>query len=236
MSIRIHKLLATSGHGSLRSIEKLIIDKQVTINGKIAQIGATANVTDTICIAGKLVKLAATTPTRIILYNKPAEQICTRHDPKKRDSVFDHLPKLTQGRWISVGRLDFNTQGLLIFTNNGQLAHKLMHPSSGLEREYAVRVHGKVTDVILNKLRTGVMLADGFAQFMKLNKMGGANSNCWFKVSVNQGRNRLVRRLWETQNITVSRLIRIKFGNFTLPHELPQRKWLELTQQTAVDI
>lgn len=232
MKYRIHKILAKSGYGSLRGIEKLIAAGKVTINGKIAEIGMQATMNDKICIDGKIAKLNSIMQTRVILYNKPTGQICTRDDPQQRETVFNNLPNLHTGRWISIGRLDINTQGLLLFTNNGQLAHKLMHPSFKLEREYAVRIYGKISEEILNNLRSGIMLADGLGKFSQLSKMGKEKTNSWFKVTVTQGRNRLVRRLWESQGLEVNRLIRIKFGNITLPHNLPQKKWIELDPES----
>lgn len=155
--------------------------------------------------------------------------MCTRSDPEGRPTVFDDLPPLEKGRWISIGRLDFNTSGLLLFTNDGELANRLMHPSSQIEREYAVRVFGKVNPTILSKLRKGVLLEDGMARFDQIKFMGGEGANHWYQVSVREGRNRIVRRLWESQGIKINRLMRIRFGTLTLPRALPVRHSVLLT-------
>ena len=165
---------------------------------------------------------------RVIMYNKPAGEICTRRDEQDRPTVFSVLPSIYSGRWISIGRLDVNTCGLLLFTNSGQLAHRLMHPSHDIEREYAVRVIGDVSDQVLQRLTQGVSLEDGRARFEKIIDGGGQGANHWYHVVITVGRNRLVRRLWESQNITVSRLIRVRFGSLILPKTLPQGRWAEL--------
>jgi 23S rRNA pseudouridine2605 synthase len=230
MSDRIHKILANAGYGSRRGIEQLISAGRITINGKIAQLGSNISDQDNIAIDGQIVSLLTVLQqTRVIIYHKPTGEICTRHDPQQRKTVFQQLPVLAQGRWISVGRLDLNTQGLLMFTNNGQLVHKLTHPNSSIEREYAVRVHGVVNDVVLSKLKQGILLDDGLAKFSNIVLLGGKASNIWLRVTVTEGRNRLVRKLWATQACQVNRLIRIRFGVVTLPNTLLCGHWQELT-------
>jgi 23S rRNA pseudouridine2605 synthase len=225
---RLQKILANSGLGSRRQIEKWIIAGRLKINNQPAKLGDTATIKDKIYLDNKPVKLNVVmqAQTKIIIYNKPEGQICTRNDPEGRDSVFDHLPKLKNGRWIMIGRLDINTSGLLLFTNDGQLAHKLMHPSNEVEREYAVRVLGEVDNKILRNLQKGVRLEDGMAKFNHIHFAGGKGANQWYHVVLKEGRNREVRRLWESQNITVSRLKRIRFGGATLPRNLKEGSWI----------
>ena len=164
----------------------------------------------------------------MLLYNKTEGEIATRSDPEKTPTIFDNLPLLRNSRWIAVGRLDINTQGLMLFTNNGELANQLMHPKSELEREYAVRVHGIVSPQVLKLLQQGVELEDGMAKFEKITDAGGEGSNHWYHVIVKEGRNRLVRRLWESQELEISRLMRIRFGSVLLPRSLHRGQWTEL--------
>jgi 23S rRNA pseudouridine2605 synthase len=223
MAERIQKVLANAGHGSRRQIESWIKEGKITVNGKPAVLGQTIDHTDRISIDSRPIKLfpsRGNKKPKVIAYYKPVGQICTRKDEKGRETVFSHLPKLRNSRWINIGRLDINTTGLLLFTTDGDLANRLMHPSSQVEREYAVRVLGEATKEQLNALRAGVELEDGFAQFSDIVDSGGEGANHWYHVVIMEGRNREVRRLWESQGLKVSRLIRTRFG----PYILPRRK------------
>lgn len=230
MRERIQKVLANAGLGSRRQIEDWIRAGRITVNGELAKLGDRITTEVAINIDGRPVKLVKSLArkTRVLIYNKPEGEICTRSDPEKRPTVFSQLPLLRNGRWIAVGRLDINTQGLILFTNNGELANKLMHPSAELEREYAVRVHGVVTPQTLQALRKGVKLEDGMAHFEQISEVGGEGSNRWFNVIVKEGRNRLVRRLWESQKVQISRLMRVRFGSISLPRGLHRGHWQEL--------
>lgn len=231
MSEKIQKVLANAGIGSRRQIENFIREGRIAVNGAVAKLGDRITSDAKIKVDGREVKLikSAEQKARVLLYHKPEGQICSRNDPEGRPTVFDTLPMLRNGRWISIGRLDFNTSGVLLLTNNGELANRLMHPSSEIEREYAVRIQGKVTESMLKKMKKGVKLEDGLAHFDQIVDAGGEGTNHWYHVIVKEGRNRLVRRLWESQNVTVSRLIRIRFGGITLPRSLRRGKWAELT-------
>ncbi|MBL1141150.1 MAG: pseudouridine synthase [Proteobacteria bacterium] len=223
MAERIQKVLANAGHGSRRQIESWIKEGKITVNGKLAVLGQTIDHTDRISIDSRSIRLffpRGEKKPKVIAYYKPVGQICTRKDEKGRETVFSHLPKLRNSRWINIGRLDINTTGLLLFTTDGDLANKLMHPSSQIEREYAVRVLGEATKEQLNALRSGVELEDGTAQFTDIVDSGGEGANHWYHVVIMEGRNREVRRLWESQGLKVSRLIRTRFG----PYILPRRK------------
>lgn len=227
----MHKRLAQAGCGSRRAIEEWIRAGRITVNGELAAVGAAVAPGDVVCIDGKIVnweKAAAPLP-RVLIYNKPSGEVCTRSDPEGRATVFDRLPRV-EGRWVAVGRLDFTTLGLLLFTNDGELAHRLMHPSTGMEREYAVRVLGKVDDAMLLRLREGVMLEDGAAHFDGIMDAGGQGSNHWYHVIVREGRNREVRRLWESQGVTVSRLMRVRYGPIALPKGLLPGRYRELDE------
>src|SRR3990167_5081951 len=193
---------------------------------------------DIVSIDGREVKLIKhkSQQSRVLLYHKPEKEICTRHDPEGRSTIFEHLPFIRHSRWICVGRLDFNTSGLLLITNNGELANQLMHPRSQLEREYAVRVLGQVTPDIIMKLQQGVHLEDCVARFEKIVDAGGTGSNHWYHVVVKEGRNRLVRRAWEALGFTVSRLIRIRFGSVYLPAGLRRGKHIELTSEEITEL
>lgn len=232
MSEKIQKVLANAGIGSRRQIEKIIEEGRITINGRLATIGDRMTYHDKILVDGREVKLAKSKSkeTRVLLYHKPEGEMCTRDDPEGRPTIFESLPLIRNSRWICVGRLDLNTSGLLLITNDGELAHKLMHPSSQIEREYAVRVKGDVTGDTLDKLLNGIRLEDGWARFEQVTDAGGTGSNHWYHVIVKEGRNRLVRRMWEAMNLTVSRLIRIRFGNVYLPSGLKQGKHIELNE------
>ncbi|MCW8385745.1 pseudouridine synthase [Fluoribacter dumoffii] len=230
-SERLQKILSQAGLGSRREMERWIENGWVQVNGKPAKLGDSASGEDKITVKGKLIAnpLRVRQNVRILLYHKPVGEISSRHDPKFEKTVFDHLPHLRQGRWVQVGRLDLNTSGLLIFTNNGDLANKLMHPKYGLEREYAVRVHGQVSQEALNNLQKGIELEDGIAKFTRLEFRGGEGANAWYHVTLNEGRNREVRRLWESQGVEVSRLIRIRYGILTMPRFLSRGQCYELS-------
>lgn len=219
---KLHKVLARAGFGSRREIERWIDEGRVTVNGRRAAIGERVGPQDALGIDGRRVaawRLASLTP-QVLLYHKPVGEVCTRRDPERRVSVFDALPKPPGGRWVSVGRLDVNSAGLLLFTNDGALAHALMHPSHELEREYACRVYGSVSPQALASARDGVHLADGVARFDSVHTVGGEGRNRWYQVTVREGRNRLVRRLWQSLDVEVSRLTRVRFGPITLPRRL----------------
>ncbi|NNE37367.1 MAG: pseudouridine synthase [Gammaproteobacteria bacterium] len=216
---RIQKLLANAGHGSRREIEQWIVDGRITLNGKQAKLGDRASPRDRILIDNKPVRLGTDKDrqTRVIAYHKPVGEICSRKDKDGRRTVFDSLPPISQQRWINIGRLDINTSGLLLFTNNGELANNLMHPSTEIEREYAVRVLGTLSKQKLDALLNGIELEDGPAAFKAIEEKGGEGANRWFHVVLTEGRNREVRRLWEAIGLTVSRLLRVRFANIGLP-------------------
>ncbi|OBW99820.1 23S rRNA pseudouridine(2605) synthase RluB [Gallibacterium genomosp. 1] len=229
---KLQKILARTGIGSRREVETIIAAGRVSVNGKIASLGDRVEVkNDTkIRVDGQLVSLIAARKDicRVLMYYKPEGELCTRHDPEGRATVFERLPRINNARWVSVGRLDINTSGLLLFTTDGELANRLMHPSKEVEREYSVRVFGQVTEQMLAKLRKGVQLEDGPASFKKISAQGGQGMNQWFSVTLTEGRNREVRRLWESQGIQVSRLIRTRYGNIDLMKGLPRGGWVEL--------
>lgn len=236
-SERLQKILSQAGLGSRREMEKWIENGWIKVNGAIAKIGDSASARDKITVKGKLINnpLSRQQKTRILLYHKPIGEISSRRDPKHQRTVFDHLPRLNQSRWIQVGRLDINTSGLLVFTNDGELANELMHPKFALEREYAVRVHGEVSDDALKNLLTGVQLEDGLAKFERVDFSGGEGSNSWYHVTLTEGRNREVRRLWASQGLEVSRLIRIRYGSLLLPRSLARGRCYELTPNEVTD-
>tara|TARA_Y100001936_G_C16057805_1_gene662207 strand:- start:1167 stop:1961 length:795 start_codon:yes stop_codon:yes gene_type:complete len=228
---KLHKLLAQTGLGSRREMEKLIEAGQVTINKKIASVADRASKIDVVRIKKKIIQLNfGKELPRILLYHKPEGEIVSHNDPNNRPSVFDKLPKLKTSKWIAIGRLDFNTCGLLIFTTNGVLANRLMHPRYEVEREYAVRIMGKLSLIQRKLLITGVELGDGSARFTSLVEQGGKGSNHWYHVILQEGRNREIRRIFETIGITVSRLIRIRFGIIKLPPRLRRGHSIELSQ------
>lgn len=233
-SEKLQKVLARAGMGSRRELEEWISAGRVKVNGQIATLGDRVTAADRITVDGK--KLAAPsgkTGHSILLYNKPLGEICTRNDPEGRPTVFDHLPKLQHARWVTVGRLDINTTGLLLFTTDGELANKLMHPSTRIEREYAVRVMGEVTDEMLRNLTRGVELEDGIARFDGISDGGGEGANHWYHVVIQEGRNREVRRLWESQGVKVSRLKRVRYGNIQIPSYVRAGKFVELPASSA---
>lgn len=229
MSEKLQKVLARAGLGSRREMERWISDGRIEVNGKPATLGDRVKETrDRIAVDGRLLKQAEPQATRVLAYHKPVGEICTRDDPEGRTTVFENLPKLQQSRWLNIGRLDINTSGLLLFTNNGELAHQLTHPSKQVEREYAVRVLGTATEEVLKQLTQGVQLEDGFARFEHIVNSGGRGANHWYHVVVTEGRNRVVRRLWESQNMGVSRLMRVRFGPIFLESSLRVGKMREL--------
>ena len=232
MKIRIHKILADHGIGSRRGIESLIRQKKVSVNGQLATIGQLVSEKDTFEIEGRSIKLLKKDPTkrRVLMYNKKVGEISSRNDPDHKKTIFDSLPKLKSGRWVSVGRLDINTSGLILFSNDGSFANNLMHPSSNIEREYVARVHGHVSEKIVNNLIKGVKLEDGFAKFSDVQGGRKGNTNQWFAMVIMEGRSREVRRLWESQGLEISRLKRVRYGNLFLPATLKQGAFKELTK------
>ena len=239
MPERLQKILANTGLGSRRELERWIAAGEVRVNGRAATLGDRAALDDDLTVKGRFYKVVAddVQPRRVIGYHKPLGEVTTRDDPERRRTVFDALPRLHHGRWIAVGRLDINTLGLLLLTNDGELANALMHPSSELERQYAVRVNGRVTPEILERLATGVELEDGPARFERLvPDPSGEGSNHWYRVGVKEGRNRLVRRLWESQDLQVSRLIRTRYGPISLPRWLARGKVHELPPPDVAEL
>lgn len=220
MTERLQKLIATAGYGSRRWAERLIDQGRIELNNRIASLGDKAKITDVVKIDGQKIDLARhqEEQTKVIILNKQAGVICSNKDEQGRRSVFDFLSKTS--RWVMVGRLDLNTSGLLLFTNNGELANRLMHPSFEIEREYAVRVLGKVQQQDLTQLTKGIELEDGFAKFSRVTVGGGQGANRWYKVVLKQGRKREIRRLWEALGFKVSRLIRVRFGEIRLSDNL----------------
>ena len=220
MSERLQKLIANAGYGSRRWAERLIEQGRISVNNKEATLGDKATIADKVTIDGRLIDLKrySEEETKVLMLNKQAGVICSNKDEEGRKSVFDFLPENT--RWVMVGRLDLNTSGLLLFTNNGDLANKLMHPSSEIDREYAVRVLGRVSDEDIKQLISGIELDDGFAKFHKVTLGGGDGANRWYHVVVREGRKREVRRLWEALDFKVSRLIRTRFSDIRMPDNL----------------
>lgn len=232
---KLQKMLARAGLGSRREIETWIEAGRVEVNGEIAKLGDRAGPADQIRVDGRLLPaIALETPrTRVLAYHKPEGEVTTRSDPEGRPTVFERLPRLRGSRWVSIGRLDINTQGLLLLTNDGELANRLMHPSREIEREYAVRVLGEVDDAVLARLRQGVELEDGKARFDDIVEAGGSGANRWYHVVIKEGRHREVRRLWESQGVTVSRLMRVRYGAVALPPGLRAGDWRELDEQVV---
>lgn len=228
---RLQKLLSQAGLGSRREMERLIEEGLVQVNGATATLGDRATAEDKIAVRGRVIDNPLKRPDkiRILLYHKPIGEISSRHDPKHERTVFDRLPYLRHGRWVQVGRLDINTSGLLIFTNNGELANRLMHPKFELEREYAARVYGEVKPEVIQALLKGVTLDDGVARFKKIDYRGGEGTNAWYHVVLCEGRNREVRRLWQSQGVEVSRLIRVRYGDLSMPRSLARGEYTELS-------
>ncbi|MFN4003247.1 MAG: pseudouridine synthase [Hylemonella sp.] len=228
---KLHKVLAQAGMGSRLEMEQLILEGRISVNNEPAHIGQRIQYGDQIKVNGKLIKVRIEPPRpRVIAYHKPAGEVVTHDDPQNRPTVFRKLPKLTQGKWQSVGRLDLNTEGLLLFTNSGELANRLMHPRFGLEREYAVRVLGALSAEEKQRLLDGIELDDGPARFLSIEEGGGEGANCWYRVTLTEGRNREVRRLFEALGHAVSRLIRIRYGVMVLPRGLRRGSWVELDE------
>ncbi|MBF7073125.1 23S rRNA pseudouridine(2605) synthase RluB [Glaciecola sp. MH2013] len=228
---KLQKVLANNGVGSRREMERWIEEGRISVNGKVATLGDRVAPTDQLRVDGQVVsRNKEKSACRVLMYNKPEGELCSRNDPEGRATVFDRLPIIQNDRWIAVGRLDINTSGLLFFTNDGELANRLMHPRHEIEREYAVRVFGEVTPAMLRTLQKGVELEDGVAKFTNIHvrPTDDESLNQWFDVTLSEGRNREVRRLWESQGVQVSRLIRVRYGNLELQKRLPQGAWIEL--------
>jgi 23S rRNA pseudouridine2605 synthase len=227
----LQKVLAQAGLGSRRVMEELIGGGKVKVNGEVASLGIRVNPTDTIQVGRRTIQFKVTTRLpRVIIYHKPEGEIVTRDDPAGRTSVFEKLPAIRSAKWLAVGRLDFNTSGLLIFTTSGELANRLMHPKFEIEREYAVRIRGTLSADHVRQLKSGVTLSDGDASFDLLEEQGGEGTNHWYRVIVREGRNRLVRRMFEALGFPVSRLMRVRFGVVSLPPHLKRNMSVELKE------
>ncbi|HTH43890.1 MAG TPA: pseudouridine synthase [Oxalicibacterium sp.] len=234
---KLHKVLAEAGLGSRRDMEELIIAGRVSVNGEPAHIGQRILPADQVRINGKLIqRKVSKRPPRVLVYHKPAGEIVSTNDPEGRPSVFDRLPTMKAGKWLAVGRLDFNTEGLLLFTTSGDLANRLMHPRYGIDREYAVRTLGELEEGMRQKLLSGVELDDGLAQFSRIADGGGEGINKWYRVTIGEGRNREVRRMFEAIGLTVSRLIRTRYGSMTLPRGLKRGRWEEMDEHAVRDL
>lgn len=232
MSEKLHKMLAQAGLGSRREMEELIASGRVTVNGKVAEVGVRVSESDVVRLDRRITKLKfATRLPRVLLYHKPEGEIVSRSDPEHRPSVFDKLPRISGAKWVAVGRLDFNSSGLLLFTTSGELANRLMHPRYDIEREYAVRVRGMLAPAQIRQLEKGVDIGDGVARFEALEDRGGEGANHWYHVVLKEGRNREVRRMFEAVGLAVSRLIRVRYGSIVLPPRLKRGHWLELAPE-----
>ncbi len=232
MSEKLQKVLARAGLGSRRELETWISDGRVSVNGTVATLGDRVGSEDTLRVDGRMIKVKAEEDTvqRVIMYHKPPGEVCSRNDPEGRPTVFDNLPRLQGMRWVQVGRLDINTTGMMLFITDGELAHRLMHPSNGFVREYAVRVRGGMTQEKRQAMLDGVLLEDGVSKFDSIEDAGGAEegANHWYKVTLTGGKYREVRRLFQSQDLEVARLMRIRFGDLNLPPQLRQGRWMEL--------
>lgn len=237
MKDRIQKILAHNGYGSRREIERWIEEGRIKVNGQVAELGCQIDGSERIEIDNREIVLNTENIDRqVLLYYKPEGEITTRFDPEGRPTVFESLPKIHNGRWIAVGRLDINTQGLLLVTNDGELAHRLMHPSHEIEREYAVRVIGEFTDEMADNMRNGVQFDDGISRFEEILWSDGSGANFWYHVTVKGGKNREVRRLWESQGLMVSRLIRIRYGNVELPKNLRSGQFVDIDDNVLKEL
>jgi len=242
MSEKLQKVLAAAGLGSRRQLEKWIAAGRVSVNGSTAKLGDRAESSDRIMVDGRAVKTMTDESPRVLMYSKPEGEVCTTLDPEGRPTVFDSLPRINTGRWIAIGRLDINTSGLLLFTNFGELANRLMHPSYGVTREYLARVHGDVDEAMLSNLTQGVILDDGLAKFemVKAQHHRGpeerGSSNRWFRVVLAEGRTREVRRLWESQGVEVNRLKRISYGPIELPSFIRRSEFIELDPKQVISL
>lgn len=234
---KLQKVLADAGHGSRREIEQWIADGRVIVNGEPAHLGQRVGAGDKVRVNGRLVnlKFSARLP-RVLIYHKPEGEIVSRDDPEKRASVFEKLPRVNGGRWIAIGRLDYNSCGLLLFTTSGELANRLMHPRYGLEREYAVRILGELSDEAAERLTAGIELGDGTARFLRLLAAGGEGANRWYNVTLTEGRNREVRRMFEAVGVTVSRLMRVRYGPVVLPSSLKRGQVRELEPEVVAKL
>lgn len=229
---KIQKVLARAGVASRREIERWIADKRIKVNGKLATIGDRISEADKVLIDGKpFFTKKSTTRRRVLVYNKAEGEICSRSDPEHKKTAFDSLPRLRNGRWVAVGRLDINTTGLLLFTTDGELAHRLMHPSYELEREYASRILGEVSQQTINNLKQGVEIEGQMANFDEIIDKGGKGANHWYHVVLKEGRNREVRKLWESQGLVVSRLMRVRYGPIKLEKKIRPGRWEELDKR-----
>ncbi len=230
MSEKLQKVLARAGLGSRRQLEEWIKAGRVHVNGRVAVIGDRVEPEDRITVDGKKFggERKKKPRCRVLLYNKPDHEVCTRSDPEGRPTVFDRLPPLRNSRWVAVGRLDLNTSGLLLFTNDGELANRLMHPASGIDREYAVRVLGNVTDAMLRQMRDGILIDGNLCRFSDIRRFGGEGANQWYHVVLMDGRNREVRKIWQSQGVQVSRLKRVRFGPVFIPSVISAGKFHEL--------
>ena len=236
-SQKIQKMLAAAGFGSRREMETWIAEGRVLINGTVASLGSRVHADDRILVDKRPVKLNFEVELpRILIYHKPEGEIVSRDDPKARKSVFDELPRVRNAKWIAIGRLDFNTEGLLIFTTHGELANRLMHPSFEVEREYAVRIMGELSQEQMQQMTAGIELDDGMAYFERIAEQGGEGSNRWYKVIIREGRNREIRRMFEAMGMMVSRLIRVRFGMVNLPPRVKRGQMLELESVQVVAI
>lgn len=242
MSEKLQKILATAGLGSRRELEKWISAGRVSVNGSVAKLGDRAESSDRILVDGRPVKIYTDDSPRVLMYSKPEGEVSTTSDPEGRPTVFDRLPRLNRGRWIAIGRLDINTSGLLLFTNHGELANRLMHPSYEVKREYMARIHGEVDEAMIKRLTEGVILEDGLARFQTVKAQhprgiaeeGGRNR--WFRVILAEGRTREVRRLWESQGVEVNRLKRISYGPIDLPSIVRSSDFIELDPKQVISL
>ncbi len=230
-SERLQKVIADQGKGSRREIERWIEEGRIQLNGKVAKLGDRYKPGDRLTVDGKSIAVRSISKQLILglMYYKPEGEVVTCSDEKARPAIFDRLPKCKYGRWISAGRLDLNTAGLILLTNNGELANRLMHPKYQIVREYAARVLGQVSETQISNMLRGVELEDGTARFETIQDAGGKGSNHWYHVSLREGRNREVRRIWESQDITVSRLIRIRFGSLQLDRGMKAGEYRQLS-------